>query len=117
MAHLLYLAIASTAIAANAGAAYADFSKAGFVLRNSDELGVASAWLPLLGTLKAAGAAGLLLGVLGVPAIGSMAAAGLVLFFVGAIVVHVRARVLYNVAFPGFFLALAAASLALSASR
>jgi hypothetical protein len=37
----------------------------------------------------------------------------LVLFFVGAVLTHLRARVLYNIAFPGAFLCLSAASLAL----
>jgi uncharacterized membrane protein YdbT with pleckstrin-like domain len=41
------------------------------------------------------------------------AAAGLVLFFVGAVLTHLRAGVLYNIAFPGASLCLSAASLAL----
>ncbi|WP_233510234.1 DoxX family protein [Actinomadura craniellae] len=40
--------------------------------------------------------------------------AGLVLFFIGAVVVHLRARVFYNLAFPCAYLALAVATLALS---
>ena len=43
--------------------------------------------------------------------------AGLVLFFIGALATHVRARVLYNLAFPGFYLALAIGSLVLIAAR
>jgi hypothetical protein len=39
------------------------------------------------------------------------------LFFIGALVIHVRARILYNLAFPGVFLALAVASLVLGATR
>jgi DoxX-like family len=111
MNHALYIAIPSATIAANAWAAAADFAKLGFVVKNSDDLGVARSWLPWLGALKAAGAAGLLLGVFGVPAIGTAAATGLVLFFVGAIFTHVRAGVLYNVAFPALFLGLAVGSL------
>jgi hypothetical protein len=45
----------------------------------------------MLGTLKAAGALGLLIGIR-VPLIGIAAAVGLVLFFVGAIVTHLRAH-------------------------
>jgi DoxX-like family len=41
--------------------------------------------------LKTAGAAGLLLGLIGVPVIGTAAAIGLILFFVCAIYTHVRA--------------------------
>jgi DoxX-like family len=111
MNHALYLAIPSVTIAANAWAAGADFSSAGFVVKNSDELGVARSWLPLLGALKAAGAAGLLVGLIGVPAIGTAAAAGLVVFFISAIVTHARAGVLYNIAFPALFLGLAVGSL------
>jgi hypothetical protein len=109
-----YMAVAAATILVNAMAATADFLKAGFVLRTSAEVGVPRGWIPLLGALKAAGAIGLLLGLLRVPVLGTAGAAGLVLFFAGAIAFHVRAHVLYNVAFPGSFLALAAASLILS---
>ncbi|MGA7356400.1 MAG: DoxX family protein [Candidatus Cybelea sp.] len=111
MNHALYIAIPSATIALNSWAAGADFAKLGFVVKNSDDLGVARLWLPLLGALKAAGAVGLLLGLFGIPAIGTAAAAGLVLFFVSAIVAHVRAGVLYNIAFPAVFLGLAVGSL------
>jgi hypothetical protein len=110
----LYDAVAGITILANAGAATGDFAKAGFVLKTSDEVGVPRSWVPALGGLKAAGAAGILLGLLGIPLIGIAAAAGLVAFFVGALAFHIRARVLYNIAFPGVFLALAATTLALS---
>ncbi|MFI7131169.1 DoxX family protein [Nonomuraea sp. NPDC050153] len=101
------------AIAANAGIAIADFARAKFVLNNSAEVGVPPSWLPMLGALKAAGAAGLLLGLLGVPVIGVLAAAGLVLFFVGALVAHVRAGAYRKIAFPALFLALAVGALVL----
>ena len=45
------------------------------------------------------------------------AAAGLVVFFVGAVLTHLRAGVLYNIAFPGAYLCLSAASLAWMALR
>ena len=53
-------------IVANMGIALADFSSAKFVLNNSAQVGVSTKWLPMLGALKAAGAVGLLLGLLGV---------------------------------------------------
>lgn len=102
--------IAIVTIAANAGIAAADLARAKFVLANVADVGVPLSWLPALALLKAAGAAGLLLGLLGVPVIGLMAACGLVLFFVGAIVAHVRARAYAKIAFPIAFLALAVAS-------
>ena len=112
-----YVVITITTIVATAYAAGADFFRAGFVLNNMAEVHVDEAWLRSLGALKAAGAIGLLVGLVGVQPLGTTAAIGLVLFFVGALITHVRARVLYNIAFPGFFFALAVASLVLSATR
>ncbi len=114
MMNNIYLCVAAATILLNAGAAIGDLLKAAPVLKTSAEVGVGPSWVPFLGALKGAGALGLLLGLLGVPLIGTAAAAGLVAFFVGAICFHVRARVFYNIAFPGFFLTLAAASLVLS---
>ena len=96
-----------------AGIAVPDFIPAKFVLANSVEVGVPRTWLPALGATKLAGAVGLLAGLVGLPALAIAAAAGLVLYFVGAVATHLRAHVLYNIAFPGAFLCLSAASLAL----
>ncbi|MFC5720813.1 DoxX family protein [Streptomyces gamaensis] len=109
-------AVVVLAIVANAAIAVADLAGARFVLANSAEVGVPRSWLPWLAALKAAGAAGLLLGLLGAPPVGLAAASGLVLFYVGAVMAHVRARVYHNIAFPAGYLALAvAAALVLSA--
>ncbi|OBG58708.1 MULTISPECIES: DoxX family protein [unclassified Mycobacterium] len=99
--------------AITAGIAVADLVPARFVLANSAEVGVPRSWLPALATVKLAGAAGLVVGVVGLRALGIAAAIGLVLFFVGAVVTHLRAHVLYNIAFPGAYLCLSAATLAL----
>ncbi|MEV7096495.1 DoxX family protein [Amycolatopsis sp. NPDC051045] len=104
-------AILLTTIALNAGIGFADLVKAPFVLATSAAVDVPPSWLPLLGTLKLAGAAGLLLGLLGVRPIGLAAAAGLVLFFAGAIIAHVRAGKFATGAAPLAFLGLAVASL------
>ena len=112
-----YVAVTITTIVANTFAAATDFSRPKWVLANMAEVHVAEPWLPLLGALKAAGAVGLLIGVLGLRPLGTAAASGLVLFFIGALATHIRARVFYNIAFPCFFLALAVASLFLSATR
>jgi hypothetical protein len=108
-----YVLITVVTIVANAGIVVADLARAGFVLDNSAEVGVPESWLPGLAALKAAGAAGLLLGLLGVRPLGIAAATGLVLFYVVAVAAHVRRSVYHNIAFPGGFLALAAASLVL----
>ncbi|MEV4429916.1 DoxX family protein [Streptomyces sp. R-07] len=108
---LTYTLVTSITVVANAGIAVADFARARFVLANSAAVGVPATWIPWLAALKAAGAAGLLLGLLGARLVGVAAAVGLVLFFIGAVVVHVRARVLRNIAVPALFLALAAGSL------
>ena len=69
------------------------------------------------GTLKAAGAAGLLIGLLGVPYIGIAAAAGLVLFFMGALGVHLRAHEHHHIITTAGYFLLAAASLVASIAR
>lgn len=93
-------------IVANAAVGITDYSKAGFVLQNSAEVHVPLRALPYLATLKSAGAVGLVLGLTVVPWLGVAAGIGLTLFFIGAVVVHIRARVFYNIAFPGLYLLL-----------
>lgn len=112
-----YLIVTMITVLATAGIAVADYIPAGFVLANSAEVGVPRSWLPMLGTLKLTGAIGLVAGLCGLAATGIAAATGLVLFFLGAIITHVRAGVLYNIAFPGGYLLLSAASLVLLAAR
>lgn len=113
MMETAYLAVTFATIAANAGVAIADFARAPFVLANAGEVQLSEESVPILGALKAAGAAGLALGLAGVPWIGLAAAVGLVLFFVGAVAFHVNYRVYHNIAFPLAFLALAVATLTL----
>lgn len=97
--------------------AMADFARADFVLANSAEVGVPPAWLPGLGGLKLAGAAGLVVGLIAVDALGVAAAAGLVAFFIGAVAAHIRAKVFHNIAFPLTYLGLSVASLAVAIAR
>lgn len=115
--HTAYLALTLATVVANAGIAGADFARAKFVLANSAEVGVPQNWVPWLATAKLAGAVGLLLGLLGMRLVGLAAAVGLVLFFMGALITHVRARVYYNIAFPGTYFALAVATAALTAAQ
>jgi hypothetical protein len=80
--------------------------------------GVPESWLVFpIGTLKVAGAAGLLLGLAGVPLVGTAAAIGLVLYFVCAAYTHIRVSDYSSTFFLGsfFFLPLAVTTLALGA--
>jgi hypothetical protein len=110
----MYVTVTIATVLANAAIVVADLRRADFVVANSAEVGVPLSVLPLLATLKAAGVAGLVLGLLGVPIVGVAAAIGLILFFTGALVTHVRAGVLYNLYFPGVYWLLAIASLVLA---
>jgi hypothetical protein len=106
-----YVVVAVLAAVANAAAAAFDFARADRVLANMTKVGVPRSWLVPLGALKAAGALGLLVGI-GVPLLGVAASAGLVLFFVGAIITHIRAHAeALSYAYPGTFLLLALGSL------
>lgn len=108
-----YVVVVTTTAALTAAVALPDLVPAGFVLANSARVGVPRSWLPTLAVLKFAGAGGLAVGLLGLRGIGIAAAVGLVLYFVGAVAAHVRARVFDNIAFPGGYLALSIASLVL----
>ncbi|WP_422208914.1 DoxX family protein [Mycobacterium sp.] len=99
-------------IVANVSVAVTDYARAGFVLKNSAEVHVPESALPYLATLKLAGALGLVVGITAIPWLGVAAGVGLILFFIGALVAHLRARVFYNIAFPGLYLILATASAA-----
>jgi DoxX-like family len=113
----LYVVVTVITAIVTAAIAIPDFIPAGFVLANSAKVHVPRSWLPMLGVLKLAGAIGLLVGVVGLPVIGIAAATGLVLYFIGAVIAHLRARVFYNIAFPGAYLGLSAASLVLLAGK
>ena len=85
-----YLAVTILAAAANIFSATCDFVRYKQVSIAMAKAGVPESWMTMLGILKAAGALGLLVGIV-VPLIGTAAAVGLVLFFVGAIITHLRA--------------------------
>ena len=109
----LYVVVTVITAIVTAAVAIPDFIPAGFVLANSAKVHVPRSWLPMLGALKLAGATGLLVGVVGLPVIGIAAATGLVVYFIGAVIAHIRAGVFHNIAFPGAYLGLSAASLVL----
>ncbi|WP_106176964.1 DoxX family protein [Prauserella shujinwangii] len=107
-----YVVVVVVAAAANVAAAVADFVRAEWILANMTRYGIPHRWIHPLGAAKAAGAAGLLAG-LAYPPIGIAAAAALLGYFVGAVGTVVRARCYGDLRYPGAFLVLAVAALAL----
>ncbi|MFI8324656.1 DoxX family protein [Streptomyces sp. NPDC085529] len=87
--------------------------RAKFVVEPLAAYGVPRSMWNLLGVLKLAGAAGLVVGFF-VPVIGTVAAIGLVLYFAGAAATVVRARAYGHVPFPLVYMAPAVAALALA---
>ncbi|MGK8524093.1 DoxX family protein [Nocardia asteroides] len=106
--------VVATVLAAAAAllAAGIDVVRAEWVRTNMRAYGVPESWLTPLALVKALGGAGLLAG-LAVAPIGLAAAAGLVVYFVGAVVTVVRARYYGHIGYPLPYLVLAAASLGL----
>ncbi|MFD0026369.1 DoxX family protein [Streptomyces sp. NPDC058382] len=115
MLFVLYTTVTVLTAALNTMSAVLDFRRYEPILVNMEKAGVPASSLFGLGVLKAAGAAGLLVGF-AVPLIGTAAAVGLALFFIGAIGVHLRARD-HGYWVPGFFLVLAVASLVLGVAH
>src|SRR5438270_6550026 len=91
-AFTVYVVITLVAIAANAFSGVAAMVHFKPIVPQMLKAGVPESWLTFpIGSLKTAGAAGLLLGLVGVPLVGTAAAIGLILFFVCAIYTHIRA--------------------------
>ena len=87
-----YLVVAVVTIVANTFSGVAAIAHLKPILPAMARAGVPESWLTFpVGTLKVAGAAGLLLGLVGVPLVGTAAAIGLVLYFVCAIYTHLLA--------------------------
>jgi len=87
-----YVVVTLLAIAANTFSGVAALAHFKPIIPGMVKAGVPESWLTFpIGTLKTAGAVGLLLGLVGVSLIGTAAAVGLILFFVCAIYTHVRA--------------------------
>ncbi|WP_028476119.1 DoxX family protein [Nocardia sp. CNY236] len=110
------LAATMVCIVANTFEVGAKSVKAEFMMKNSAEVGLAPKWIPYLAVLEGAGVVGLVLGLFGMRSLGLAAAVGLVGFFVVAVGVHIRTRVVHNVAFPVTFLVLAGAAVGYFAS-
>jgi len=107
-----YVVVTLIAIAASTFVAIANFMRLKFVLITASKVGVPQSWMTVLGILNAAAALGLLLGLVGVPLVVTATAIGLVLYFVGAIITHLRARD-YSIGPAAAFLLMAVAALVL----
>ena len=108
--YVIYLVTTIAAALANGYAAGLDFAGAESVKLVADRVRVSRRWMVPLGTLLASGAVGLLAGI-AVPALGTAAAIGLILYFICAVTAHVRVGD-RQVGAAVFFLLLAAAALA-----
>jgi len=106
----VYLIVTILTVAANIFSAACDFIRYEKVSTAMAKAGVPESWMTTLGVLKAAGALGLLVGI-DVPVIGIAAAVGLIVFFIGAIITHLRGRD-YSLGPAMLFLLLAVAALA-----
>ncbi len=89
--HIVYLAVTILAAAAYSYAACLNFVGADSVKVVADAVEVSQKWMVPFGTLLASGAIGLLVG-LAVPALGTAAAIGLVVYFICALGAHLRVR-------------------------
>ena len=107
--YVTYLATTILAALANGYAASLNFAGAESVKVVADRVQVSRGWMVPLGTLLACGAVGLLAGF-AVPALGTAAAIGLVVYFICAVTAHLRVRD-RQIGGAVFFLLLAAAAL------
>jgi hypothetical protein len=86
----LHLTVILLASALNGSAAVVNLIGHDYPRTEADRNRIPRSWVRPLGMLLGAGAAGLLAG-LAVPVIGTLAATGLVLYFLGALGAHLRA--------------------------
>jgi hypothetical protein len=89
--YVAYLACTMLAAALTGSAAIANVIGHAYPKRQADKVRVDHKWILPFGLLLGAGAVGLLAGF-AVPRLGVLAAAGLVVYFLGALVAHLRVR-------------------------
>ncbi|OXR46237.1 hypothetical protein B7C42_01203 [Nocardia cerradoensis] len=112
--HTAYVTVTIVAAVVIFGATVVDIVNPEWVRGNMRSYGVPDWALMPLAAIKAAGALGLLAGLV-FSAIGLAAAVGLVLYFVGAVITIVRARWYAHLPYPMPCLVLASAAACLSA--
>jgi hypothetical protein len=84
-----YVTVTVLAAVVNGAAAVTYLIGHAYPMAQLDMKRLPRSWMPRLGAVLAAGALGLLAGF-AVPLLGTLAAGGLVLYFVGALVAHLR---------------------------
>ena len=95
--HIALIVLSVLLVVVLVGSAGAKLAKAAPVLESMSTVGVPHRALPLLAAVEIAGAIGLIAGFFWWP-IGVAAAIGVVLYFVGAVIAHLRVRDIGNVA-------------------
>ncbi|GIF22286.1 hypothetical protein BJ973_002610 [Actinoplanes tereljensis] len=85
----MYIVITVIAVVFTGSAAVTYLIGHDYPKTQADMKGIPRSWVPVLGGLLTAGTIGLLAGF-AVPWLGKAAAAGLVLYFVGALIAHLR---------------------------
>lgn len=104
--------LASLLAVALVASATAKLTKVDRVVENITGTGVPLGWFPWLAAAELAGAAGLVVG-LGIEPLGVAAAVGVVLYFIGAVIAHVRVGDYAGISAPGPLLVVAATVLVL----
>ncbi|WP_067687610.1 DoxX family protein [Nocardia jejuensis] len=112
--HIAFVTVSILGVLFNGAAAVTYLIGHDYPKTQADMKGIPRKYVPVLGTLLAAGAIGLLAG-LAVPILGTLAATGLVLYFIGAIAAHLRVGS-RNIVGGIVFLATAVAALVLGVS-
>jgi len=100
---IAYIVVTVLAASMVGYSAYGVFSHAKWTQSLAD-YGVPRSWWPWLGTAKATGALGLLVGLFA-PVIGVMAGIGLILYFTGAVITVIHARWYSHIPFPLVYMA------------
>ncbi|MFC5958517.1 DoxX family protein [Streptomyces sp. NPDC005774] len=108
---IAFVTVTILGVVFNGAAAVTYLSGHEYPKTQADMKGIPRKYVPVLGALLAAGAVGLAAGF-AVPVLGTLAACGLVLYFIGAIIAHLRVGS-RDIAGGIVFLATAAAALVL----
>ncbi|MFB9203441.1 DoxX family protein [Nonomuraea spiralis] len=107
-----YIVVAVLMAVVLAGSARAKLVRDAKITAGLTAVGVPEEWFPRLAALEIAGALGLLAGIVFRP-LGVAAGVGVVLYFAGALVTHLRARDVKGAPVPAVLLLVAVAPVAL----